>query len=39
MKRTRTIYDYRTHKMKQALKKNILLAACLLGNGDIFKEI
>ena len=25
--------------MKQTLKKNTLLAACLLGNGDLFKEI
>ena len=25
--------------MKRTLKKNTLLAACLLGNGDLFKEI
>ena len=42
MKRTRNIYHYQIRKckkLKRTLKKNTLLAACLLGNGDLFKEI
>ena len=42
LKRTRSIYHYQIReckKMKQTLETNTLLAACLLGNGDLFKEI
>ena len=42
MKRTRNVYHYQIRKckkMKQTIKRNTLLAACLLGNGDFFKEI
>jgi hypothetical protein len=42
MKRSRNIYHYQYRKCERSeetIKKNKILDACIIGDGDIFREI